>query len=119
MNKYQILGLLKTQNLVNAKDLNNQSINITSKALRMHIMRLRLEGYEIFGYRGRGYSLDNQILLTNKEMEVLKLLSDYTIWSSEDISANIWGDYNSYLSVSGYISRLRKHGYEIKNIFKQ
>jgi len=114
MYKYiKVLDLLKQNELITY-----DMVNVSNKALRMLIYRLRQKGCTIYEYRGRGYSLKPLKLLTNREKEILDILSDYELWTPEDISVKLYGDYNSYKGTSGLISRLRQKRYKIKSIYK-
>lgn len=106
----RLLMELNTREIVTAEKL-----GITDVVMRTRIKRLREKGIEIYGYRGRGYSLKRQLLPTAREQEVLDMLKDGTVWCKEDIAFRLYGDSRSAENISCIITRLRKRGYRIIN----
>lgn len=105
-----LLKLCSSAGTMTADDL-----GVNPVVLRSRIRRLREKGFKIYGYRGRGYSLQRQLIPTVREQEVLNLLLDNTVWSKEDISIALFEDTRGAENISCIITRLRKRGYRIIN----
>lgn len=105
-----LLKLRSSAGTMTAEDL-----GISPIVLRSRIRRLREKGFKIYGYRGRGYSLQRQLVPTAREQEILNLLLDNTVWSKEDLSIALYGDTKGAENISCIITRLRKRGYRIIN----